>query len=457
MKRHGILFILQVTAIGLLFIAMWRLAEARLYFSVALALVLIVGLVANLYRRQLRPVEKMERLISAIRFSDFNLSFRSPSAKDDYKKLAEDLDEALSIFRSRLYGVEVQQQYYDTLLSTIDSGILVMDKEGQIEWMNKAAAEEFGKGAFTHVDELEEVHSGLPALLHNLRPGEIKILHIERKDISHELAVSAILFTVKGKELLLVSLKNIHSVLEENEIEAWQKLIRVLTHEIMNSIAPIISLSETVTERAALNGMNEKDYAVMLQSMQTIHRRSKGLLGFVENYRKLTRIPAPVLSPVPVKELFSDIKELFSGETAIGFAFRIVPTDLCLMADRTLIEQVLINLIKNACEACRTQPSPEIIVEAALSPASLPLITVSDNGLGILPDVIDKIFVPFFTTKPGGSGIGLSVCRQIMNRHGGNISVTSEVEKGATFTLHFGTRASSTQRGKKIQNNSTRR
>ena len=226
-----------------------------------------------------------------------------------------------------------------------------------------------------------------------------------------------------------------NKVVAETEADAWQKLIRVLTHEIMNSIAPIISLSETVTERAVSNGMNERDYGIMLQAMQTIHRRSKGLLGFVENYRKLTRIPSPVSMSFPVSTLFRDLQGLYpSGE--ISYIYSIHPADMHLYADRTLIEQVLINLLKNASEACREAIVPEVRVEA-LYQDGLPVIKVSDNGMGIVPEALDKVFVPFFTTKQGGSGIGLSVCRQIMNRHGGNISVESEEEKGTVFTLCF--------------------
>lgn len=181
-------------------------------------------------------------------------------------------------------------------------------------------------------------------------------------------------------------------VLERNEMEAWQKLIRVLTHEIMNSITPIISLSETLSERE----MSEKNYPVMRQGMQTIHRRSKGLLEFVENYRKLTRLPAPVRRPVAVRELLQDLQKLFSEEYI-------------------RIEVKMLPALSWQC-----------------------LITVSDNGEGILPEVQDKIFVPFFTTKPSGSGIGLSLCKQVMNRHGGNITVQSAVGKGSCFTLLFG-------------------
>lgn len=231
-----------------------------------------------------------------------------------------------------------------------------------------------------------------------------------------------------------------NAVVAEAETDAWQKLIRVLTHEIMNSIAPIISLSETVTERAALNGMNERDYAVMLQAIQTIHRRSKGLLDFVENYRKLTRIPTPTMQIFPVSTLFSDLQKLVPAE-GIQVAYSIRPSELRLYADRSMIEQVLINLLKNAVEACCDNEFPEIRIEA-FRRDGMPVITVTDNGSGIVPEALDKVFVPFFTTKQGGSGIGLSVCRQILNRHGGNITVTSEMEKGTTFTMQFpGTRS----------------
>ena len=231
-----------------------------------------------------------------------------------------------------------------------------------------------------------------------------------------------------------------NAVVAEAETDAWQKLIRVLTHEIMNSIAPIISLSETVTERAALNGMNERDYAVMLQAIQTIHRRSKGLLDFVENYRKLTRIPTPTMQIFPVSTLFSDLQKLVPAE-GIQVVYSIRPSELRLYADRSMVEQVLINLLKNAVEACCDNEFPEIRIEA-FRRDGMPVITVTDNGSGIVPEALDKVFVPFFTTKQGGSGIGLSVCRQILNRHGGNITVTSEMEKGTTFTMQFpGTRS----------------
>lgn len=225
------------------------------------------------------------------------------------------------------------------------------------------------------------------------------------------------------------------SVVTEAETEAWQKLIRVLTHEIMNSIAPVISLSETITERASTNEMNEKDYAVMLQAMQTIHRRSKGLLDFVGNYRELTRIPTPVRQPFAVESFFKEIAELLqTGEVNLSWSVR--PESLHLNADRTLMDQVLINLLKNALEACDSEKKMKIHIDA-VSRENMTIITVSDNGPGIVPEALDKIFVPFFTTKPGGSGIGLSICRQIVNRHGGDMSIRSEAGKGTSVVIRI--------------------
>ena len=215
--------------------------------------------------------------------------------------------------------------------------------------------------------------------------------------------------------------------MEANEIESWQKLISVMGHEIMNSITPIISLSETLSTR-------EVEYSRMQQGMQVIHKRSKGLLEFVENYRRITRIPAPVKEKVTLAELFNGIAELIPNDS---ISFAQPATQISIKADRTQIEQVLINIIKNAIEACAEVPSPQIQVKSSVSETGTVSITVSDNGPGILPNVLDKIFIPFFTTKENGSGIGLSLCKQIMHLHGGNITARSTPEQGSQFTLFF--------------------
>ncbi len=223
--------------------------------------------------------------------------------------------------------------------------------------------------------------------------------------------------------------------MEANEMESWQKLIRVMGHEIMNSITPIISLSETLGSRT----VDEKSYAYMQQGVQIIHKRSKGLLEFVENYRRLTRIPLPKKEKVELGTLLSDLKNLFPD----NFIHILPPSsEIYLQADRVQIEQVLINLVRNAREACNAVEwdeciGPRIEVSVFHHPEWRVAISVADNGEGILPEVLDKIFVPFFTTKEGGSGIGLSLCRQIMHLHGGSITATSTPGTGTCFTLLF--------------------
>ncbi|MBQ7774150.1 MAG: HAMP domain-containing histidine kinase [Bacteroidales bacterium] len=214
--------------------------------------------------------------------------------------------------------------------------------------------------------------------------------------------------------------------MEANELESWQKLIRVMGHEIMNSITPIISLSDTLGNRP----VDEASYGYMQQGMQVIHRRSKGLLEFVENYRRLTRIPAPVMEIVSLNFLLRGIAELFPQDY-IHFAY--LQEDVSLKADRAQIEQVLINLIKNALEACSQVEAPLIKVKVAVTDNVT--VSVSDNGPGILPQVMEQIFIPFFTTKDGGSGIGLSLCRRIMQLHGGNISASSTPGEGSCFAI----------------------
>ena len=372
---------------------------------------------------QFKQIILLRRLTDGLRYNDMMQTFHPPFKNKIMNEWAKELSESLKDFRGRLLAEEIKHQYYENLLNKVDTAVLVADKAGHIEWMNQAAV--------THLGQISQLPE---ALLRASAINDIPIIRIEQNSTVLEMAISCTKFVTQGKEQQIISLKNIHSVLERNEMEAWQKLIRVLTHEIMNSITPIISLSETLSERGIPKLLGEKEYSIMLQAMQTIHRRSKGLLEFVENYRRLTRIPTPVCTKVSITELCMDLKKLFPEEY---IHFEIPSSDLTLYIDRAQIEQVLINLLKNAREACGRQSDKDIRVEVIISPAGNKLLTVSDNGEGILPDVLDKIFVPFFTTKTSGSGIGLSLCKQIMTLHEGSINVKSESGKGSKFILTF--------------------
>lgn len=436
-RLQNLRMVLLLLLTGGVSIGAYLFYEHALYFCLLFSLLIIGVIMLYICQRQSHTTRMVARMIEGIRHSDFSLSFSTQRKTRSEQLLAKEINGVISDFRSQLSEKEERYQYYETLLSTVDSSLLVADSQGNVHWMNRASIHDLCGYRLHSLNELAMLNPDFVSIIATLQPGEVKAVRIQKGDIRQELAVTVTEYSTQGAELRLINLKNIHSVLEENEMEAWQKLIRVLTHEIMNSIAPIISLSETLSERAAQNGLNEKDYGNMLQGMQTIHRRSKGLLNFVENYRKLSRLSTPVLAPVCIGELLNDMKKLFSSQN-IHYIYKVENPEVTLMVDRSQIEQVLINLLKNAGEACLEQSQPEVIVSTSfVHEKHLFLLTVSDNGSGILPEVMDKVFVPFFTTKPVGSGIGLSLCKQIMNLHGGGISVVSEIGKGSTFTLKF--------------------
>jgi nitrogen fixation/metabolism regulation signal transduction histidine kinase len=386
-----------------------------------------------------RTIKDARRLIEAIRFSELNISFQKFADKGLFPELIPLMEQAVLHFNAKLLQNEIEHQFYETLLNRIDSAILIINKGDEIEWINKAAINEFGKHSPRRLLDFISISPELPEILEKIVPGETKVIKIKREENVRRLAVTSVIFSSRGKKLKLVSFKNIQHVLEESETDAWKKLIRVLTHEMMNSLTPIISLADTFSNRNdTIQHSNPivQDYELMLKAMQTIHRRSKGLVEFVGNYQKLTRIPAPVPDVFRADMMMNDINHLLQAE-GIRFSCKIKPADMTLFADRTQIEQVLINLIKNAHEACVGKQSPDIEVNISIREFQRPVITVSDNGCGILPDVLDKIFVPFFTTKTGGSGIGLSICRQILLLHGGNIMIESEPEKGTRVVLYL--------------------
>ena len=434
--RHRLFLPLQCVALVLLSLSLGFCLWHKLWFCSLLLVSVILLFILQLVHQQRKSEEALKRLIDAIRFSDYSLSFR-PCSPTPNPTLTQALEQALEQFRSKMYVLEAQHIYYETLLGTIDSGLLVFHRNGRIEWYNKTVLQELGIKNIRELSDLKIVHPSLPSLLGELTPGITRIFRMEKAGRIQEIALNLVIFHIQGKELLLVSLKNIHSVLENKEIEAWQKLIRVLTHEIMNSLAPIISLSETLAERINESSPKNQLPPMTVQALQAIHRRSKGLLDFVQNYRKLTRIPAPQFSMIAIKDLFAEIQKLHFASD-IRYHFSCPDDSLQILADRSQIEQVLLNLIRNAEEACTEIPEPAIHLSACMLAETKQIaITVEDNGPGIVPEALDKIFVPFFTTKPGGSGIGLSLCKQIMTLHKGNIAVRSHPGQGSCFTLLF--------------------
>jgi len=426
--------VLMMGLLSLLSVATCLFYVHHLYFCVFFSGVSVVVLIAYLAYERSKATGRLLKMVDSVRHGEFSLNFSLPKNSDkEERKLVEDINEVMTRFRTMHVEREERNRYLATLLDTVDSGLLVADKQGQVMWMNRAAVQDLCGHAIHQLDELKTLNVDFPLMLDAMQPGEVKVVRIYRGEAMQDMAVTVTEYVNNRADLRLINLKNIRSILEENEMEAWQKLVRVLTHEIMNSITPIISLSDTLCDRAVEQGMDED--SLMLQGMKTIHRRSKGLLGFVENYRKLSRLASPILAPVRVGDLLGDIKKLFAS-SPVSYIYKVENEDMKLMIDRSQMEQVLINLLKNAGEACAEQEHPQVVVETAFQAEKrIFQLSVTDNGCGILPNVLDKIFIPFFTTKPTGSGIGLSLCKQIMTLHGGSLRVRSEVGKGSCFTL----------------------
>ena len=398
------------------------LGNHHLWFSMAGCLVLLSLLAINLYRMQIKQTKMLQRIVECVQSQSLSEKIHAPFETQAITQIANQLNTLLQSQKEKMQKEESRFLYYNQLLQEVDTALIVTDNKGIIEWYNHSAENLFGQQMYLP----EYIHQGIVA-------GH-DVIHYEKDSRQMDLALSQNRMLVQGRECRIISLKNLHGTLNRTEMEAWQKLIRVLTHEIMNSITPIISLSDTLCERSNEGPLSESVQQTLQQGLGIIHRRCKGLMEFVQNYRKLTRIAPPVKVPIGINAFLKDLQRLVGG-TDIRFTDD-TPAGSVWHADRGQMEQVFLNLLKNAREACRNCPEPEIIVRANKQKERI-IFTIKDNGEGILPEVRERIFVPFFTTKPNGSGIGLSLCRQIITLHDGSILVHSEPGSGSEFVLEF--------------------
>lgn len=383
-----------------------------------------------------KSIRRLRQMIHAIRTRDLSLHFALDKLHGEERLLAEEINSVVNEFREKTLQQESQYQYFDTLLNTVGDCLIVSDDKGHIHWMNRMAINSLCGFRISDIDNLAAVNSSLPQLMHDLRPGTKKVTKLRVRNGNNteekEFSITITNFFDRGFYYKLYSLQNIHEVVQKSESEAQQQLVRVLTHEIMNSLTPIISLSDTITEGMKDDSLSQED---ITQALQAINRRSSGLLHFVENYRKLQHISTPQFADVRLSELISDLRQLFPEPY---FRFDIQEAEDTVHIDRSQIEQVLINLLKNAQEAVRDVEEKAITLSARTDKSQhVILIKVEDNGCGIMTEVLDRIFVPFFTTKSNGSGIGLSICRQIVSLHGGTITASSTPGKQTVFTLQL--------------------
>ncbi len=414
-------------------------------------IIALLGAIVFQVAKLLEVVEKsntnIASFLDSIRFDDLSQSFKTESNDPSVQKLHTELNEALAKLRTTRKEKDSEYQFFKNIVQHAAIGLLTFKKDGSIQIINSAARRMLRIVKADRLDDLKGVSEELVETFQKLKTGGRELVRIKFGDESLQLSVYVIELTLRDEEVKLVSMSNIQSELEEKEMEAWQNLVRVLTHEIMNSVTPISSLAGIVEDdlkhridNQSETPLKKEELADMYLSLQTISKRSAGLIRFVKEFRNLTHIPKPKLADVSLKELLDEMALLHKKELAdhnITIKTEVMPSDMIIHADKTMIEQVLINLIKNAIQSFDEQTDKVIELKGYHSEKGNAVISVKDNGAGIDVEALEKIFIPFFSTKKTGSGIGLSLSKQIMRQHEGNITVKSKLGEGTEFLLRF--------------------
>jgi nitrogen fixation/metabolism regulation signal transduction histidine kinase len=417
----------------------------QLYVYLCIAVPVIIYQVIDIIRLQRKAHAELDEFVESVHYRDFSRYFDVKHAPTELQPLRKGFNEINTTFKVISKEKETQYQYLQKILELVDTGILSYEeKTGLVVWMNESLKRMMQVPYLKTIHSLarrdEELYNDIMAL----KPGASKIAsaHFERSSL--KILLSATAFQTEGKIYKLIAFQNVNEALDETESKAWQKLLSVMTHEIMNSVAPISSLAETLKHRLQQTVSSFNDDAGSLDDLElgidTIKRRSEGLLKFAETYRNLNKITTLNLKKVYVRDLFGNLLQLMQPtleQKNIDLETILKDTDLQLEIDTNLIEQVLINLVVNAIEAIKDNPNPKIVLSAYVASNHRSVIKIADNGNGMPPELMDKIFVPFFSTKKNGSGIGLSLCKQIMMLHRGNIQVQSVEGEGTAFFLQF--------------------
>ena len=383
----------------------------------------------------------------SVKNDDSSLSFST----DSHSRTDSELNRSMNRVNQQIKNLKIQnrsqEQYFQILLEHIPTGIISYNEKGFIMHANSSAKRLLSVDVLTHLQQIEHIDMKLYQAIKSIKPSERRLIALAIGAGEIQLSLKATSFRTIENDLIILSIEDIKNELDEKELESWMKLIRVMTHEIMNTITPITSLSESLSGIYYRDGhpvqpveVTDKTIATTLQGLNVIKEQGRGLKSFVESYRKLTRIPEPERKRFRVADLLGRLEVVYntldnSKKTQLNVSIK--DNDLEIFADQNLISQVLINLVKNALEANENTPDGKILIEADVDKNNRPMICVIDNGPGIPEENLDKIFIPFFTTRQKGSGIGLSISKQIMRVHGGNLKVRSVPGKETVFCMSF--------------------
>jgi nitrogen fixation/metabolism regulation signal transduction histidine kinase len=448
-KKFRINIIFRVLLLcATVFTFFYLLFRTSLYSAIFIIGVLILFQIYIIIRYVEKTNRDLTRFFQSIKYGDFSQTFKDEGFGPSFASLRAALDEVSAAFRKTRTEKEEHYHYLQTVVQHVGIGLIAFSADGEVELINTAAKRLLKVPRLKNIKSLEEFSPKLVKTLLKIKPKQRALVRVEDNNEMLQISLYSTEFKLGTEKYCLVSLQNIQSELEEKELDAWQKLIRVLTHEIMNSITPISSLATTINgmmkESQKVSGSkkitNEETIEDIHQALNTIQKRSEGLLHFVQAYRNLTLIPKPNFQIFRVKEIINRVEKLMKAnidENKIHFTTQVEPPTLELTADPEHLEQVLINILLNALQSVEGQKEARIFLKSNLDERGRILIQVTDNGPGISKDNLDKIFIPFFSTKEGGSGIGLSLSRQIVNINKGSIGVYSMPKKRTTFTLRF--------------------
>jgi len=409
------------------------------YIKAVFAAIALVIIVAELIWYVNKSNRDFRDFIYLLKNNDFSTRFNVEGKGKSFEKLYDELNDLSEKYHKINIEKELKQRHLQTVLSHIDIGVISFDSSGSIQFVNQAFKDLFYLPYLAENQSIEKLDKEFVKLIKELRPGNNKLYKTKIFERDLQLTLQANIYKLKEEEFKIVSAKNIISELEQKELESYQKLIRVLTHEIMNSITPIASLSNTLNSMLQENHELENSELVnqIKSGIEAIHDRSNNLLSFTQGYRKLTRLPQPEFEKVKVDDLIHktiSIAKSLPGAEKVSFGFEKNP-HLTYQFDSGMIEQVLMNIYKNAIEVISDQDKPEITTNVILTSNNRLQFEISDNGPGMKKEILEKVFIPFYTTKEEGSGIGLSLCRQIVLAHHGHIKAESEEGKGTKITI----------------------
>lgn len=448
LKSFRIRLVLRVLLLGFaMAVLVYALYQYQWYVASSVSFFMVILIIIEMIRYVEKVNRELGKFLFSIKHKDFTNTFTLKDEGKSFSVLKDAFNEIIKEFQNVRIDKEVHYQYLNAVVNHINIAVICFDNNGNVQLINNAAGKLLNIPELTNIRAISEFHPIIYNVISRISIRKNELVKTKINDEMFHLTLQCFELKMRDRPIKLLTIQNIKNELETYELDSWQKLIRVLTHEIMNSVTPISSLSEAINDILqdetgkvrSISTIDKDDLIDLTNSVRAIENRSKGLINFVSSYKNLTRLPKPDYEDILVVELINRAISLLKNDLEkqqINLSYDIHEKDTKLNVDIKMIDQVLINIVKNAIEILGEIEDPVILIQTSAKDTNV-CISIKDNGPGIDEEKLEKIFIPFFTTKQNGSGIGLSLSRQIMRLHGGTISVQSEHGTGTVFTLVF--------------------